>query len=100
MHLKESVTQAPILHYPDPSKRCIVYTDASDDAGRAQLSQEHDGTEFPIAFLLRTFLETQRKWSMIEQEAFGVYYAITEWNYYLQGVDIIVRNDHKPLTKF
>ena len=37
---------------------------------------------------------------MTEQEAHGVYYAITKWNYYLQGVDIIVRNDHKPLTKF
>ena len=37
---------------------------------------------------------------MTEQEAYGVYYAITKWNYYLQGADIIVRNDHKPLTKF
>ena len=45
-------------------------------------------------------METQCKWSAIEQEAFGVYYAITKWNYYLQGVDIIVQNDHKPLVQF
>ena len=32
--LKNAVTQAPILHYPDPAKRCIVYTDPSDDAFR------------------------------------------------------------------
>ena len=37
---------------------------------------------------------------MTEQEAYGVYYTITRWNYYLQGTDIIVTNDHKPLTKF
>ena len=37
---------------------------------------------------------------MTKQEAYGVYYAVTKWNYYLQGADIIVRNDHKPLTKF
>ena len=37
---------------------------------------------------------------MTEQEAYGVYYVITKWNYYLQGMDIIVRNDHKPITKF
>ena len=61
LHLKESITQAPILCYPDPNKRYIVYTDASDDTCRVQLSQEHDGTEFPIAFLLHTFSETQRK---------------------------------------
>ena len=45
-------------------------------------------------------MEAQRKWSTTEQEAFGVYSAITKWNYYLQGVDIIVCNDHKPLNKF
>ena len=71
-----------------------------DDTCGAQLSQEHDGTEFPIAFLSPTFSETQRKWSMTEQEAYGVYYAITKWNYYLQGTGITVRNDHKPLAKF
>ena len=47
-----------------------------------------------------TFTETQRKWSITEQEAYGVYYAITKWNYYLQGADITVQNDHKPLVKF
>ena len=29
-----------------------------------------------------------------------VYYAITKWNYYLQGADIVVRNDHKLLNRF
>ena len=42
LHLKEAIVQAPILHYPNPNKKCIVYTNASDDVCRAQLSQEHD----------------------------------------------------------
>ena len=50
--LKEAIVQAPILHYPNQGKKYIVYTDASDDACRAQLSQEHNGTEFPVAFPL------------------------------------------------
>ena len=99
-HLKDAIVQAPILHYPNPNKTYIVYTDASDDACRAQLSQEHDGIGFPIAFLSHTFSETQCKWSTTKQEAFGVYYTITKWNYYLQGANIIVRNDHKPLARF
>ena len=37
LYLKEAIVQAPILHYPNPDKRYIVYTDASDDACRAQL---------------------------------------------------------------
>ena len=56
--------------------------------------------EFPIAFLSHTFLETQRKLSATEQEAYGVNYTITKWNYYLQEADIIAWNDHKLLNKF
>ena len=81
-------------------KTYIVYTDASNDACGAQLSQEHNGTEFPVAFLSHTCNETQCKWSTTEQEAFGVYYTITKWNYFLQGANIIVQNDHKPLAQF
>ena len=98
--LKETIIQAPILCYPNPNKRYIIYTDASDDACRAQLSQKDDSMEFPIAFLSQTFTETQREWSTTEQETYGVYYTVTKWVYYLQGADIIVRNDHKPLAKF
>ena len=100
LHLKEAIVQAPILYYPNPNKKYIVYTDTSDDACRAQLSQEHNSTKFPVAFLSHTFTETQWKWSTTEQEAFGIYYTITKWNYYLKGTDIIVRNDHKPLVCF
>ena len=35
LHLKEAIVQAPILHYPSPDKRYIVYTHASDNACRA-----------------------------------------------------------------
>ena len=87
LHLKEAIVQAPIL---PPNKKYIVYTDNSNDACGAQLSQEHNGTEFPVAFLSHTFMETQWKWSTTEQEAFGIYFTITKWNYYLQGADIIV----------
>ena len=80
IHLREAIVWTPILHYPNPNKTYIVYTDASDDACGAQLSQEHDGTEFPVAFLSHTSTETQCKWSTTEQEAVGVYYAITKWN--------------------
>ena len=100
MKLKDAIIQAPILRYPDTTKPCIVYMDASDNACGAQLSQVHNEAEFPVAFLSHTFTDTQRRWSTPEQEAYGIYLAIKKWNYYLQGADIIVRNDHKPLAWF
>ena len=48
-------------------------TGVSDDACGAQLSQEHDGTEFPIAFLSHIFTDTEQKWSTTEEVAYGVY---------------------------
>ena len=70
LKLKDSIIQAPILWYPNPNKSYIVYTDVSDDACEAQLTQEHNGTEFSITFLSHTFSETQKKWSTTEQEAY------------------------------
>ena len=95
--LKSVLLEASILHYPDPS---VVYVYASDDACGAQLSQEHDGQELPVAFLSYTFTDTQQKRSTMGQEAYGIYYVVTKWNYYLQGSDTVACNDHKPLQKF
>ena len=100
MKLKDAIIQAPILRYPDTTKPYIVYTNASDDACRAQLSQMHNEAEFLVAFLSHMITDTQWRWSTPEQEAYGIYFAINKWNYYLQGADIIVQNDHKPLAWF
>ena len=81
--LKDTIIQAPILRYPDTTKPFIMYTDASSNACRAQLSQMHDEAEFPVAFLSHTFTETQWRWSTPEQEAYGIYFTIKKWNYYL-----------------
>ena len=72
MKLKDAIIQAPILRYPVTTKPYIVYTDASDDACGAQLSQMHNETEFSVAFLSHTFTDTQRRWSTPEQEAYGI----------------------------
>ena len=36
----------------------------------------------------------------MEQEAYGICYAVIKCYCYLQGSDIVVCNDHKPLQKF
>ena len=75
--LKSALLEAPILTYLDPSKHYIVYVDALDGAFGAQLPQEHDGLELTVAFLLHIFTDTKQKWSTMEQEAYGIYYAVT-----------------------
>ena len=88
--------EAPILHYPDPSKCYIVCTDASDDACGDQLSQEHDDQKLPVVCLSHTFTDTQWKWSTMEQEAYGIYYVVTKWNYYLTLLSAMTTNILSP----
>ena len=45
--LKGALIEAPMPHYPDPSKQYRVYIDAWDNVCSAQLSQEHNGQELP-----------------------------------------------------
>ena len=100
LHLNEAIVQAPILHYPNLEKKYICIHRCFRRCLQSTILTEHNGTEFPVAFLSHTFTETQWKWSMTEQEAYSIYYAITKWNYYQKGADIIIRNDHKPLAHF
>ena len=100
LHLKEAIIQAPILHYQDPDKNTLC-TQMPPMMHVEHISHRNTmEPKFPIAFLSHTFTETQRKWSTTKQEAYGVYYTITKWNYYLQGANITVKNDHKPLAWF
>ena len=62
-YLRTSLTKSPILKYPDPHKRYVVFTDASDQAVAAVLTQEYpddDGQikEMPIAYLSAQFNNT------------------------------------------
>ena len=58
MKLKDAIIKAPILRYPDTTKPYIMYTDASDNACGAQLSQMHEEAKFAVAFLSHTFTDT------------------------------------------
>ncbi|XP_024872669.1 uncharacterized protein LOC112455126, partial [Temnothorax curvispinosus] len=51
--LKEKLTTAPVLNYPDFDKEFLMTTDASDYAIGAVLSQEPVGQDRPIAYASR-----------------------------------------------
>ena len=77
-YLKTCITEGPILKYPDPYNRYVVFTDASDQAATAILTQEYtseDGEtkEMSIAYLSAHFSDTQFKWSTVIKEGYAIY---------------------------
>ena len=104
-YLKTCLTKDPTLKYPDPHRRYVVFTDASDQAAAAILTQEYadnDGEvkEMLIAYLSAQFSDTQFKWSTLVKEGYASYYAIKKWRQYLEDAEILLKSYAKSLQKF
>ena len=104
--LKGHLATLPLLAYPDPNKPYILYTDASDSCIGACLTQPSDDkTEFlpncpnekPLFFLSHKLSDTQSRWSVIEKEAYAIYFALQKLDPYLHGAEFEIRTDHQPL---
>ena len=104
-YLITCLTESPILKYPNPQKRYVVFTDASDQAAAAVLTQEYKDDdneikEMPTAYLSAHFSDTQFKWSTVVKEAYAIYYAINKWRHYFKDAEILLKSDAKSFQKF
>ena len=104
--LKDQLTAAPLLAYPDLSKDIVLYTDVSDRCIGAVITQpcpDKDGPVpglpevVPIYFLSHWLSETQQRWLVIEKEAFAILYAVQKLDYYPSGAVFTIKTDHQSL---
>ena len=71
--LKDYLQEAPILRYPDPEARYMLYTDASKYAYAGMLTQTVDGTDHPITYVSGLFRGSQLNWAALTKEAYAIY---------------------------
>ena len=95
--LKEKLTSASILTYPDPNAPYKLYTDASDTTIGAVLAQDTPEGEKVIQYVSHKLNPGQQKWPVIEREAYAITYSINKLRHYLYGAHFTVYCDHKPL---
>ena len=74
--LKDYLQQAPILRYPDPEARYVLYTDASKYAYAGVLTQTGDGTDHPIAYVSGLFRGSQLNWAALTKVAYAIYMSV------------------------
>jgi hypothetical protein len=97
-YLKEALTKAPILGYPDFTEPFIIFTDASKIGLGAILSQrKKDGKEYVIAYASRSLNQAEKNYSVTEQECLAVIWAIKYFQHYLGMCPFELITDHSAL---
>lgn len=99
--LKEKVTSAPVLAFPDPDKPFIVTTDASGGAIGAVLSQDQGKGPQPIAFFSRKLKQSEGNYATHDKEMLALIEALKHWRHFLQsGLRHQAYTDHQALKYF
>ena len=70
--LKQALTQAPVLAYPDFIVECTLATDARDERLGYFLGQERNNREVVIGYAGRKLLPAEKNYSVTEREALAV----------------------------
>ena len=101
--LKDALTSAPVLGYPDYTKPFILETDASLQGLGAVLSQVADSGEVkPIAYASRSLRPSERSmrdYSSAKLELMALKWAICDkFKDYLLGSKFTVYTDNNPLV--
>ena len=95
--LKGKLASSSILTFPEPSLPYKLYTDASQYAVGAVLTQDRAEGEKVIQYVSHKVNAGQQKWPTIEREAYAIIHAVKKLRHYLYGSDFTIFTDHKPL---
>ena len=99
IQLKNSLSKAPVLVYPNFKEEFILDTDASFDTIGAVLSQrDKEGNERVIAYGSHSMSKHEMGYCITRKELLAIYYFTLHFKHYLYGKKFTLRTDHKAIT--
>lgn len=97
-YLKEKLTSAPILRFPDFSLPFFIHTDACDVGLSAALMQRNsEGQDVVVTYASGALHKSERPYSTPEKECLGVMWALEHFWPYIEGLHVTVFSDHSSL---
>ena len=93
LNLKKLILSEPVIKLFEVNKRATLFTDASEEAIGAVLTQD----DHPILYISRTLTEAERRYSNIEREALAIVWSVVRLKHFLMGNQFDIKTDHKPL---
>ena len=117
--MKEALCTHLILHYPDPDRPHVLFTDASkygwagvltqpyeeinkftQSTTNVNISQKRTVIHHPVTYISGLFRGSQLNWAALTKEAYTIYMSVRKLSFYLTNTDVLIRSDHLPLKKF
>ena len=96
-NIKNILTSAPVLIYPDFNKTFNIHTDASNYAAGSVLTQETEGKEHPVAYFSKKFNNSERNYFAVERECLSLVWALDNFKNYIEGTQFKVFTDASAL---
>jgi hypothetical protein len=97
--LKDALVQDCLRNHFDNTKECELYTDCSDYAMGAVLSQRaDDGSDKVLGYFSKTLSAAERNYSVYQKECLAILRSIEFFKQYLQGNHFTVFTDHFSLA--
>lgn len=91
--LKLNIIKHPILKFPDFTKSFTLFTDASNYAIGAVLTQEGQ----PVCYASRSLNDHEKNYSVTDKEFLAIVWAVTYFRPYLWGKRFQIITDHLPI---
>jgi transposase InsO family protein len=100
--LKEAIKRDVVLQHPQLNQKFYLFTDASDAAVGAVLSQIVDEAYRPVEFLSRKLLTSEMNYSVYDKELLAIVEAFKNWRHFLihSPIEVEVFCDHHNLKFF
>ena len=95
--IKTEISHCTTIHFLSDTDPITLHTDASDYGVGGYLFQTIDNKEVPVAFVSKSLSLTQLRWSVIQKEAYAIFYCCTFLESLLRDRQFTIRTDHRNL---
>ena len=97
-NIKSLISRSPMLYFIHDTAPIVLMTDASDYGVGVYLYQLIDDKKELVALVSTSQSQTQLKWSVIQKEAYAIFYCCTYLDAMLRDRQFTILTDHKNLT--
>ena len=95
--IKQLISVSPKLYFIHDTAPITLETDASDYGVGGYLYQTIDDKKQLIALVSKALTQTQLRWSVIQKEAYGIFFCCTSLDRMLRDRKFTILTDHKNL---